>query len=92
MKTQVLLHRINPEKNEARYYRVEVEPCINSLYAVHRIWGRIGHRRSGFLIMPCASAEEAERLAGRLAQRKVKRGYVPVEESDNSQGTLTRKR
>lgn len=75
----MLLHRINPEKNEARYYRVEVGPCIHSLYAVHRVWGRIGRRRSGFLIMPCASAEEAKVLAEKLAKRKLKRGYMVVE-------------
>lgn len=87
----MLLHRINPEKNEARYYRVEVGPCISSLYAIHRIWGRIGRRRSGFLIMPCASAEEAETLAGQLVQRKVKRGYVLVEDYENVQETPMRK-
>ena len=30
----MLLHPINPKKNEARYYRVEVGPCINSFYAI----------------------------------------------------------
>jgi predicted DNA-binding WGR domain protein len=78
----MLLHRINPEKNEARYYRVEVRPCISSFYAVHRVWGRIGRRRSGFLIMPCGSAEEAKVLAEKVARRKLKRGYIAVEEDD----------
>jgi predicted DNA-binding WGR domain protein len=39
----MLLHRINPEKNEARYYRVEVRPYISGLHPPG--WGRIGRRR-----------------------------------------------
>ncbi|HXV98623.1 MAG TPA: WGR domain-containing protein [Anaerolineae bacterium] len=76
----MLLHRINPEKNEARYYRVEVRSCLASPYAVYRIWGRISRRRSGFVITPCISAAEAKALARQLVRRKIKRGYIPVKD------------
>lgn len=71
-----LLQRLNPDRNERRYYRVEVGPCIGSRYAVHRVWGRIGHRRSGFLITPCIGEAEAQRLAEKWIARKLKRGYL----------------
>jgi len=61
----MLLHRINPEKNEVhsiitgwiwgRVWPVPM-PSIGC-------WGRIGRHRSGFLIRSCASAVEAEALA-----------------------------
>lgn len=75
-----LLHRINPEKNEARYYRITVGPCLAGPYAVIWVWGRIGRRRSGFLIRVCTSAVEAEALAARSVQRRLRRGYVEVKE------------
>jgi predicted DNA-binding WGR domain protein len=74
-----LLHRLNPEKNEARYYRVDVGPCVIADHAVHRVWGRIGRRRSGFMINPCTNEAEAQGLAGRLVAVKVKRGYTIIE-------------
>ncbi len=75
-----LLHRLNPEHNERRYYRIEIGPCVGYPFAVHRIWGRIGKRRSGFLIQPVADEAEAQRLAARLVQQKLKRGYIIIDE------------
>ena len=75
--TSVLLHRINVQKNEARFYLVSVGPSLLDAYAVMRTWGRIGgHQRS--MVSPCASAEEAETLADRLVRRRIKRGYYAV--------------
>jgi predicted DNA-binding WGR domain protein len=75
----VLLHRINSEKNEARFYLVEVGPSLVDPYAVIRLWGRIGGHQRG-MVTPCTSEAEAETLAGRLVRRKIKRGYVPVKD------------
>jgi predicted DNA-binding WGR domain protein len=75
---RVLLHRINSEKNEARFYLVETGPSLVDLYAVIRLWGRIsGHQRG--MVTPCRSAVEAEALAAKLVRRKLKRGYLVVE-------------
>lgn len=77
----MLLHRIDPAGNEARFYLVVTSPSLFDPYAVIRVWGRIGGHQRG-MITPCVSAEEAERLAGQLIQRKVKRGYIPVKGED----------
>jgi predicted DNA-binding WGR domain protein len=72
-----LLHRINWEKNEARYYLVMTGPSLFHEIAVIRFWGRIG----GFqrhLITPCGSVEDAQNLADRLVAKKLKRGYLIV--------------
>lgn len=73
-----LLHRIDPQKNQARFYLVEAGPSLFDAYAVVRLWGRIGGAQRG-MITPCVSAEEMEKLAERLVQKKIKRGYKPVE-------------
>jgi predicted DNA-binding WGR domain protein len=75
----MLLHRINPEKNEARFYLVEVGPSLLDPWAVIRLWGRIGGQQKG-LVTPCQSDTEAEALARRLVRRKLKRGYIIVRE------------
>lgn len=86
----MLLHRINPEKNEARFYLVEAGTSLLDPYVVWRLWGRIGGAQRG-MITPCPSPEVAEKLAARLVQRKMRRGYVLVEYSENAQETPTRK-
>lgn len=75
-----LLYRLNPDRNEQRFYRIEIGPCIGYACAIHRTWGRIGRRRSGCLIVPCADEAEAQRLAERLIKSKVKRGYIIIQE------------
>ncbi|GIK36592.1 MAG: hypothetical protein BroJett011_04250 [Chloroflexota bacterium] len=77
-----LLQRINPELNQARYYRIEIGPCIGYACALHRTWGWLGRRRSGVLIQPCADRAEAERLAKKLLARKLKRGYKIVRKGE----------
>ncbi|MCL4299496.1 MAG: WGR domain-containing protein [Anaerolineae bacterium] len=72
----MLLHRINPEKNEARFYLVIVAPTLLDSIAVWRVWGRIGGAQRS-KIDPCGSAAEAEKLAEALIRRKIKRGYKP---------------
>ena len=79
--TSVLLHRINVQKNEARFYFISIGPSLLDDYAVLRMWGRIGgHQRS--MVSPCTSAEEAQALADRLVRRRMGRGYSIVSSGD----------
>lgn len=73
-----LLHRINPERNEKRFYAVMVGPSLLDPYAVIRFWGRIGGWQR-VLIRAVPSPEEAEKLAARLIDRRLKSGYQIVE-------------
>lgn len=69
-----LLHRINPERNEARFYYVFVGRTLLDQHGVVRVWGRIGgHQRA--MITPCQTEEEARNMANGLIQRRLKRGY-----------------
>jgi len=72
-----LLHRINPEKNEARFYFIQVGRTLLDECAVIRMWGRIGGYQKR-LITPCATWDDAHKLATRLRARRLRRGYVEV--------------
>ncbi len=72
-----LLHRINEEKDEARFYLVQVGPSLLDEHAVLRVWGEIGGDQH-HLVTPCATAEEARSLARRMARRRLRQGYSEV--------------
>ncbi|MCB0191913.1 MAG: WGR domain-containing protein [Anaerolineae bacterium] len=69
-----LLHRINPDKNERRFYFVSIGPALFDPYAVIRMWGRIGGYQR-MLVTPCQTSLEARKLATKLVQRRLSRGY-----------------
>lgn len=69
-----LLHRIDPDHNMARFYRVEVTPDLFGQVIVERSWGRIGcrgqYRRASY-----SSTSFAEQAAYVLVRAKERRGY-----------------
>jgi predicted DNA-binding WGR domain protein len=72
-----LLHRIDPARNEARFYYVLVGPALLDRHAVIRIWGRIcGQER--MMVTPCETDGEALILARKLVQLRLKHGYSLV--------------
>jgi predicted DNA-binding WGR domain protein len=78
MMTSTLLHRINKEKNQARFYLVIVGRSLLDHHAVLRMWGRIGGAQRS-MCTPCSSAAEAQALADRLIRRRLRHGYEIVE-------------
>jgi predicted DNA-binding WGR domain protein len=70
----ILLHRINPERNERRFYLVATGPTLLDTHAVQRTWGRIGGGQR-CMITPCADEVEAGQVAARIVKAKVKGGY-----------------
>lgn len=74
----LLLHRIDPARNMARYYALAIEPTLFGDHAVIRRWGRIGtHGRQ--MSEHHAEASMARAAFARLVASKRRRGYVPVE-------------
>ena len=70
----VSLVRIRPERNEWRYYRMEVWPDLFGRALLLRQWGRIGtegRRR----LDPHADAGAAVNALARIARAKLRRGY-----------------
>ena len=68
------LSRIRPERNEWRFYRIEVWPDLFGRALLLRQWGRIGtegRRR----LDPHPDPGAAINALARLAERKRRRGY-----------------
>lgn len=72
-----LLHRIDPDQNMARFYRIEVMGDLFGAVTVERCWGRIGARGQRH-VASYPSRDEAEHHAERLIRTKARRGYVPA--------------
>lgn len=71
----VVLHRIDPVKNMARYYVLSVELTLFGSSALVREWGRIGsqgQRRSEFFEQSTGASVALDTWL----QRKCRRGYV----------------
>ena len=69
-----LLHRVDPELNMARFYRVEVLPDLFGDIIVERRWGRIGGRGQ-FRAASYRSTSLADAAAAALLSAKEGRGY-----------------
>ena len=75
--TSVHLHRIEPDENMHRYYRMHLAPDLFGGCALVREWGRIG--------MSCRREIELHESEGRaqdrlliVARQKKGRGYIAV--------------
>lgn len=74
MTKPLLLHRIDPSRNMARFYALSLEPSLFGDVAVARRWGRIGTYGSQMIELH-ANREAALIALERLADAKRKRGY-----------------
>ena len=71
------LHRIDADRNMARFYSMSVQPTLFGEWALLREWGRIGS--AGRLVSgPFASEQEAGRAMAQHVKAKLSRGYEVV--------------
>lgn len=76
--TRIVMHRIDPARNMARFYALSIEPTLFGDVAVVREWGRIGaggQRRADHY----TEAAAAGMALRKLAAGKVRRGYDTIE-------------
>jgi len=71
------LERINPDRNEFRFYEIRVEPTLFKEHALLICWGRIG-KRARQRIARTGEQPEIEAEARKLEKAKMKRGYFLV--------------
>jgi predicted DNA-binding WGR domain protein len=69
------LRRIDPTRNMARFYVLDVQPDLFGAVLLVRVWGRIG-ARGRMMIEPFASEELAAVALRHQAARKRARGYA----------------
>jgi predicted DNA-binding WGR domain protein len=73
--THLLFERINPTKNEARFYYIAWEPTLFDAGAVVRIYGRKGGRRRVMAPVPYPSLEAAWPFIRSIIRRRLRHGY-----------------
>ena len=71
----ILLERVDPSQNMARYYCLSVEPTLFGWGSVVRTWGRIGRTGQSKIDLFDTVAESVD-AAGRIERAKRRRGYV----------------
>jgi len=71
----VVLHRIDPAKNMARYYRLDMQPDLFGGFNVTKEWGRIG-RGGQVRQVFCSTESDALGAVETQHKAKVRRGYV----------------
>lgn len=70
----VALTRIRPDRNERRYYRIEIWADLFGRTALARIWGRLGSS-SRLRLDPYPDIGTAIDALAKLAKAKRRRGY-----------------
>jgi len=70
------LIKINPQKQMYRYYEISIQATLFEPYAVLCAWGSLLTAFRRQRLIPASNLAEAELLAGRVLQKKLKRGYV----------------
>ncbi|SNR46704.1 WGR domain-containing protein [Paracoccus sediminis] len=74
----VLLDRIDPHRNMARFYRLDIVPDLFGGVVLVRNWGRIG-RRGQERCQWFAEPADAVREQAAWIRRKTRRGYEEVD-------------
>ena len=72
--TAVVLRRVDPARNMARYYRMDVQPDLFGGWTFIREWGRIG-RPGTIRVLPCPSENAAIAALEKQTTVKTQRGY-----------------
>lgn len=72
----VHLRKIDPARNMARFYHVDLTPNLFGEMCVLRAWGRIG-TQGRTMVETCSTTASAQVSACRLIKAKLRRGYVP---------------
>lgn len=84
----ILLYRIDPSRNMARFYRLSIQPTLFGGSSLVRNWGRIGtdgRLKVELFDTPRQAAAAREHAAG----RKLLRGYRQESAAATAQGIVT---
>jgi predicted DNA-binding WGR domain protein len=77
----IVLERIDPVRNIARYYVLSIEPTLFAKHTLIRRWGRIGSLgRERLQFFRGDDASQAQVTLETWLARKRKRGYAPRRE------------
>lgn len=72
------LEKVDPARNQRRYYAMSICPTLFGDWSVLREWGRLGHRGGQIRVEDHMDEAAAEAAMLRWKQQKERRGYVSV--------------
>lgn len=81
--TYLLLERVNPAKNENRFYYLAWQPSLFAAGAVMRSYGRKDGRRRTLAPLVYDSFEEAWPVIRAILRRRLRHGYRVVGSKSN---------
>ena len=70
-----LLSHVEPTENQNRWYLVSVQATLFHSCAVVVAWGRRDNDFQQWRVIPVASMVQANQVAEKIVERKIKRGY-----------------
>lgn len=79
--TAIRLEKHAPEKNQYRFYRLDMQPTLFGEWSVVREWGRIG-RKGRVVTDTFLTFEQASESLGQKAVEKRRRGYNALDNID----------
>jgi len=74
----LVLHKVDLEEHQARYYALVWQPALTGGWVVERTWGRLSSRSRQQKAELVADAEGAEARAARHLRRRLQHGYRAV--------------
>ena len=69
------LIRINPTRNQQRFYLIDIGPTFLGEHCLIRIHGRIGHWQKVLPPIPYPDEASTLRAADKLLHKRLRRGY-----------------
>ena len=75
----ILFERVNPERNEARFYYLSWQPTLIHSNAVVRLYGRRGESQHWISPQPFSSLEEAWPSIRKVIKTRLRHGYRIVQ-------------
>lgn len=74
----LVLHKVDLEECQARYYALVWQPALTGGWVVERTWGRLSSRSRQQKAELAADVERAEEIAARHLRRRLQHGYRAV--------------
>lgn len=71
-----LLSHVEPAENQNRWYLVSVQATLFHPCSVVIAWGRRDNDFQQWRVIPVESMVQANRVAEKIVERKIKRGYL----------------
>ena len=72
-----LLSHVEPTENQNRWYLVSVQATLFHPCSVVIAWGRRDNDFQQWRVIPVESRAQADQVAAKIVESKIKRGYQP---------------